>query len=117
MSSGSRLLVVALVVTAAGAASGVRHTWAAAAAPLRVCADPNNLPFSNDRQEGFENKLANLIARELGRKVEYFWAPQRRGFFRTTLSAGRCDVVMSVPTRLERALPTKPYYRSTYVFL
>jgi mxaJ protein len=84
---------------------------------LRVCSDPNNLPFSNDRGEGFENRLAELLARELDARVEYtFWA-QRRGFLRNTLSAERCDVVMGVPSALEQVATTRPYYRSTYVFV
>jgi len=84
---------------------------------LRVCADPNNLPFSNQRGEGFENKLAELLAQDLGERVEYTWWAQRRGFFRNTLKAGMCDVVIGVPSGFEMALTTKPYYRSTYVFL
>ena len=83
---------------------------------LRVCADPNNLPFSNDREQGFENRLAQLIARELGARVEYTWWAQRRGFIRNTLRAGECDVVMGVPSSFELVLATRPYYRSTYVF-
>lgn len=84
---------------------------------LRVCADPNNLPFSNERQEGFENRIAELIARELNATVRYTWWAQRRGFIRNTLRAKECDVVMGVPSNFELVLPTKPYYRSTYVFL
>lgn len=84
---------------------------------LRVCADPNNLPFSNERGEGFENKIAELLARDLGERVEYTWWAQRRGFFRNTLKAGMCDVVIGVPSGFEMALTTKPYYRSSYVFL
>ena len=85
---------------------------------LRVCADPNNLPFSNEREEGFENRLAELLARELGAdRVEYTWWAQRRGFFRNTLNAGLCDVVMGVPSSVELAATTRPYYRSTYVFV
>ena len=84
---------------------------------LRVCADPNNLPFSNDRGEGFENKIAELLAHEMGERVEYTWWAQRRGFFRNTLRSGECDVVIGVPSAVEMALTTKPYYRSTYVFL
>jgi quinoprotein dehydrogenase-associated probable ABC transporter substrate-binding protein len=84
---------------------------------LRVCADPNNLPFSNEKLEGFENKLADLVAGELGEKVEYTWWAQRRGFFRNTLKAGACDVVLGVPAAFEMALTTSPYYRSTYVFI
>jgi mxaJ protein len=84
---------------------------------LRVCADPNNLPFSNQRLEGFENKLAELIAKESGEKLEYTWWAQRRGFFRNTLKADACDVVMGVPAGFEMALTTSPYYRSSYVFI
>jgi len=84
---------------------------------LRVCADPNNLPFSNQQGQGFENKIAELLARDMGERVEYTWWAQRRGFFRNTLRAGVCDVVIGVPSAFEMALTTKPYYRSTYVFL
>jgi mxaJ protein len=84
---------------------------------LRVCADPNNLPFSNQRQEGFENRLAELIAKEQGATVRYTWWPQRRGFIRNTLAAGKCDLVMGIPYGAERVLTTRPYYRSTYVFV
>jgi quinoprotein dehydrogenase-associated probable ABC transporter substrate-binding protein len=87
------------------------------ATELRVCADPNNLPFSNAREQGFENDIATLAAHDLDRHVRYYWQPQRRGFIRTTLNAGWCDVVMGVPARYEMAKPTRPYYRSTYVFV
>jgi len=84
---------------------------------LRVCSDPNNLPFSNERREGFENRLAELIAKDLGARVSYTWWPQRRGFIRNTLAAGKCDVIMGMNTGAERVLTTRPYYRSTYVFV
>jgi quinoprotein dehydrogenase-associated probable ABC transporter substrate-binding protein len=84
---------------------------------LRVCADPNNLPFSNQRLEGFENRIANLLASEMNATVDYTWWAQRRGFIRNTLKAGDCDVVLGLPASTEMALPTKPYYRSTYVFV
>jgi mxaJ protein len=84
---------------------------------LRVCADPNNLPFSNRAGEGFENALATLVAHELAQQLSYTWHAQRRGFIRETLIAGVCDVVMGVPSELELALTTRPYYRSTYVFV
>jgi len=84
---------------------------------LRACADPNNMPFTNARLEGFENELVALIARELGRDTAWTWFPQRRGFARMTLGAGRCDVIAGVPSSYERALTTVPYYRSTYVFV
>ncbi len=88
----------------------------AAARELRVCADPNNLPFSNDRQEGFENAIAKVIADALGADLEYVWWAERRGFIRNTLNAGLCDLVMAVPAGLERLRTTTPYYRSSYVF-
>lgn len=84
---------------------------------LRVCADPNNLPFSNRLQEGFENKIADLIARELKVKVEYTWWAQRRGFVRNTLKSGSCDLIVGMPSSMELALTTTPYYRSTYTFV
>ena len=86
-------------------------------AALRVCADPNNLPFSNRRGEGFENKIADLLARELHTTVAYTWFAQRRGFVRNTLNANRCDVILGVPSSFDLALTTRPYYRSTYVFV
>ena len=85
--------------------------------PLRVCADPNNLPFSNQRGEGLENRIAQLLARELKTSVAYVWWAQRRGFIRNTLAAGQCDVVMGVPIDLPSVLTTRPYYRSRYVFV
>ena len=84
---------------------------------LRVCADPNNLPFSNQQQQGFENKLAEMVARDLDKTVTYAWFPQRSKFFRKTLEANACDVVMGVPEHIEAASATVPYYRSTYVFV
>jgi quinoprotein dehydrogenase-associated probable ABC transporter substrate-binding protein len=84
---------------------------------LRVCADPNNLPFSNRSKDGFENKIAELVARELKVKVEYTWWAQRRGFVRNTLKAGLCDVIIGLPSSMEMALTTVPYYRSTYAFV
>lgn len=84
---------------------------------LRVCADPNNLPFSNRAQAGFENRLAELVARQLHRPLRYEWWAQRRGFLRNTLDAGRCDLVMGMPATADRILATAPYYTSTYVFL
>jgi mxaJ protein len=84
---------------------------------LRVCADPNNLPFSNSKGEGFENKIAQLIASDMKLPVEYTWWAQRRGFFRNTLGAGKCDLVIGLPNGTERAETTAPYYRSSYVFV
>jgi mxaJ protein len=84
---------------------------------LRVCADPNNLPFSNDRSEGFENKIVELIATELGATLNYTWHAQRRGFLRETLKDNACDLVPGLPSNLEGVRTTAPYYRSTYVFV
>jgi len=85
--------------------------------PLRVCADPNNLPFSDQAGSGFENELARLMARELGRPLEYTWWAMRRGALRSTLKAGSCDVVMGVPSSLEMVATSRPYYTSSYVFV
>jgi mxaJ protein len=84
---------------------------------FRVCADPNNLPFSSVRGDGFENKLAELFARDLGETVSYTWWAERRGFIRNTLKAGKCDVVLGVPVKLDMVETTRPYYRSGYVFV
>jgi mxaJ protein len=113
-----RLAVLVAVVGVAAAACG-RHADEASppVRELRVCADPNNLPFSNEREEGFENRLADLVAAEMGATVRYTWWAQRRGFIRNTLRAHDCDVVMGVPTSYELVLATQPYYRSSYVFL
>ncbi|MBZ5583286.1 MAG: substrate-binding domain-containing protein [Acidobacteriia bacterium] len=84
---------------------------------LRVCAEPNNLPFSNERREGFENRLAEMMANDLGARLEYTWWAARRGFVRNSLAAGRCDVIMGVPSTLGDVAATRPYYRSTYVLV
>lgn len=90
---------------------------------LRVCQDPNNLPFSNIKGEGIENKLAELLAKKLGWKLDYFSFPQRMGFIRNTLKFKlpgtnyRCDIVMGVPTGFDQVAVTKPYYRSTYALV
>ena len=81
---------------------------------LRVCADPQNMPFSNRKREGFDNKIADVIARELGDSVSYAWWPSRRGYLRNTLSAGTCDLVIGVPVGFDPVATSKPYYRSTY---
>lgn len=102
--------VVAVGATAPGVAGPNRPA-------LRICADPDNLPFTNARGEGFENRLAELLARDLGAHVEYAWSAQRRGFLRETLKAGRCDVVIGLPVAVDAAWATRPYYRSSYVFV
>lgn len=107
----SILAVLALLALAHAAPAS------AAERKLRVCADPNNLPFSNEAGEGFENKLAELIARELQAELSYFWWAQRRGFVRNTLNAGACDLVMGVPAGYELVETTLSYYRSAYVYV
>lgn len=84
---------------------------------LRVCSDPANLPFSNEARQGFENKIAELVAAELKIPVEYVWFPQATGFLRNTLFAKRCDLVMGYVQGDELVLNTNPYYRSTYVLV
>ena len=89
----------------------------AVSTPLRVCADPNNLPFSNARGEGFENALAQQIAAALGTTVEYTWHAQRRGFVRETLKEKTCDVIIGTIAGVKGVRTTKPYYTSSYVFV
>jgi quinoprotein dehydrogenase-associated probable ABC transporter substrate-binding protein len=113
--AGVRALVlgaVAVLLLAATAASPPR-----APREFRVCADPNNLPFSNKAGEGFENELARLFARDLDATVSYDWLAMQRGFSRKTLKTGSCDVIMGVPAHYDPVLTTKPYYRTTYVFV
>jgi quinoprotein dehydrogenase-associated probable ABC transporter substrate-binding protein len=84
---------------------------------LRVCSDPANLPFSNDKGEGFENKIAEIVAADLKVPVEYTWFPQAVGFIRQTLFAKRCDVVMGYAQGADLVLNTNHYYRSTYALV
>src|SRR5678810_1236617 len=88
---------------------------------FRVCADPENMPFSNQKLEGFENKIAEMFAKEFGASLRYVWWGQRRGFIRNTMNAtlkeARCDVVIGVPVGYDLVQTTRPYYRSTYVFV
>jgi quinoprotein dehydrogenase-associated probable ABC transporter substrate-binding protein len=95
---------------------GVR-AWGEHVNPLRVCGDPNNLPFSNKRSEGFENKIAEVIAKELKIELAYFWWPHQMGLVRRALKPGLCDVMISIPQGWDRVLWTKPYYRSAYTFV
>jgi mxaJ protein len=84
---------------------------------LAVCADPGNLPFSNERLEGFENRIAQLVADELHATLRYAWNMQRRSFLRRTLNAHACDLVLGAPVGWQALSTTRPYYRSTYVFV
>lgn len=107
-----RAVLVVLALLAAGGP-------AAFAQPreLRVCADPNNLPFSNEAGEGFENRVVELVAKSLGATVRYTWWAQRRGYVRNTLREDLCDLWPGVAAGLEMLATTRPYYRSSYVFV
>jgi mxaJ protein len=113
------LLLSVLAVSSAGAA--VEPAAIPAPEPatreLTVCADPNNLPFSNKAEEGFENKIASLIARDMGAKLTYVWWAQRRGYARSTLNEAKCDMWPGVAVGVDRIATSRPYYRSTYVFV
>jgi mxaJ protein len=84
---------------------------------LRVCADPNNMPFSDMKQEGFENRIAALVAEDLNAHLTYVWQRMGRGFVREYLDKSRCDLLIGIPTNYNPVLTTDPYYRSTYVFV
>src|SRR6266404_3406595 len=84
---------------------------------LRVCADPRNLPFSNEKGEGFENKLAEFFAEKLQKKLDYMYYPQATGFVRMTLGSHRCDVIMGFPQGNDLAQGTNPYYRTAYALV
>jgi mxaJ protein len=106
--TSTRLLLVALLVGAFSCAQ---------ARTLTVCAEPNNLPFSNRAGEGFENRIVEIVARDLSANVEYVWWAQRRGYARNTVNADKCDVWAGVATGVDMLATTTPYYRSTYVFV
>ena len=113
MHPGRKLLwLAAFVVLACLAGAGAQ---AAELKALRVCADPDNLPFSNRQEQGFENRIAALLARDLRIPYAYTWWPQRRGFLRGTLNARLCDVVIGIPTGHPLVLTTRTYYSSPYV--
>jgi mxaJ protein len=115
-------LTLSVALVAAASATAFAAVTAAGPAALQerrlvVCADPNNLPFSNRAGEGFENKLAKLLADDMGENLSYVWWAQRRGFARNTLNEGSCDVWLGVASGVDRVATTQPYYRSTYVFV
>jgi mxaJ protein len=120
----SRHLLVALTLLAAPAFPGIASAQESSLRPhlptpglLRVCADPDAMPLSNQKGEGFEQKIAELIGKEWGAKVEYAWWPVRRGFFSRALNGRYCDVAIEAPSGLDMAGVTEPYFRSGYVFL
>ncbi len=84
---------------------------------FKVCADPENMPYSNMKQEGFEDKIAALLAKDLGKKLSFTYAYNRQGFMRNTINANRCDVIMSTTSDNDALRTSKPYFRSGYVFV
>jgi quinoprotein dehydrogenase-associated probable ABC transporter substrate-binding protein len=121
------LLLPLIAITATLAGSGISRAQSNDATNLsielvdpkvlRVCADPRNLPFSNDKGEGFENKLGELFAEKLQKKLDYMYFPQAVGFVRMTLGAHRCDVIMGFPQGDDVAQGTNPYYRTAYALV
>lgn len=116
-------VIVALALVLLGALAGpVRAepapaggTPADGARELRVCGDPNNLPFSSEKLDGIENKIAEVVAKDLGMTVVYFWWPHQRGLIKRVLGAKHCDVMLGIPKGYDPVLWTKPYYRTGYV--
>jgi len=108
--TGALLVAAATVALMAGAS--LRP-----ASDLRVCADPYDMPFSNSQGEGFENKIAQLVARDLNATVINYWWPSRRGVLRNSILGGFCDVMIQAPVGLDPVATTQPYYRSTYYFV
>jgi mxaJ protein len=90
---------------------------ALAAKPLRICADPDNMPFSNSAGRGFDNRIAALVAQDIGRTPVFVEARSRRGFLRERFNQGACDVLAGIPLGMRGVATTQPYYRSTYIFV
>jgi mxaJ protein len=101
--------VLAVMLAAAGVALSQ--------STLKVCADPANLPFSSQNKAGFENRIATLLAKELNSRAEFYWGRMGRGFLREVLNKGKCDVLLGVPVGMRGLLVSRPYYRSSYVFV
>jgi ABC-type amino acid transport substrate-binding protein len=112
-------VIVAATVASRGQGRGAAEQGLELVDPnvLRVCSDPNNLPFSNDKGEGFENKLAELFAAKLGKKLAYTFYPQATGFVRMTLGSHRCDVIMGYPQGDDMVQNTNPYYQTAYALV
>jgi len=113
---GLLLLTASLAPLTSPAAAQMRPNNARAGV-LRVCADPDNMPLSNQKGEGYEQKIAELVAKEWNAKVEYAWWPVRRGFFARALNGRYCDVAIQAPSEFDMAGVTKPYFRSGYIFV
>jgi mxaJ protein len=107
-----RLPVIALVLCALSGSAP-----AGEAKQLKVCGDPNNLPFSNEKLQGIENKIADVIAKDMGLTVAYTWWPHQRGVVKRALNTLRCDVMLGIPKGYDPVLWTKPYYRTGYVLV
>jgi mxaJ protein len=117
LASLASLAIGSVLLCAPGRASADEATPARPAKELRVCGDPNNLPFSNEKLEGIENKLADVVAKELGATVTYFWWPHQRGVVKRVLNAKHCDVMLGIPKGYDPVLWTRPYYRTGYVMV
>lgn len=117
--SNLRLLVLGLLVPVGPFATAEAQLRPNVEKPgiIRVCADPDNMPLSNQKGEGYEQKIAELIAKDWNAKIEYAWWPVRRGFFSRALNGRYCDVAIQAPGELDMAAVTKPYFRSGYVFV
>jgi len=117
---GPARLALLLAVTLLGVASAIfpregRADASASKNVLRVCGDPNNMPFSNEKLEGIENKIAAAVAKDLGWELEYVWWAHQRGLVRRVLNTERCDVLIGIPKGYDLVRWTKPYYRTGYV--
>src|SRR5438876_8561571 len=115
--AGKTAVLFTIVLACGGGPAGAQTGEIVDRSELKVCADPNNLPFSDEKKQGFENKIADIIGAELGLKVDYVWFPQIIGFVRNTLRAHLCDLVMGTVAGDEIMQTTNPYYFTTYVML
>jgi mxaJ protein len=113
----ARLLFVVVCATIPSAAHAQLRPGLERPGVIRVCADPDNMPLSNQKGEGFEQKIAELVAREWNAKIEYAWWPVRRGFFSRALNGRYCDIAIEAPAEFDMAGVTRPYFRSGYVFV
>jgi mxaJ protein len=111
----ARLLAIATVVLCAPGRAPADE--AKQVKEFRVCGDPNNMPFSNEKLEGIENKIADVIAKDLGETVTYFWWPHQRGVVKRVLNAKHCDIMLGIPKGYDLVTWTRPYYRTGYVMV
>jgi quinoprotein dehydrogenase-associated probable ABC transporter substrate-binding protein len=111
------LFAVALCWAATNVASADPPSDAVSHSDLRVCADPSDLPFSNDKQEGFENKIAQRLAKDLGETATFYWFPDSQGFVKATIRAHHCDIIMGTVEGNEGLATTEPYYETGYMLV